>query len=64
METEQAVALARQCLEFTGMAEYFTNGSFFNDGWGGHKVAPGTCDTGVAWVGDDSVGIVWVEDED
>ena len=64
MEPEQAIALADDCLDTAGVAEYFTNGAFTNGGWAGHKVAPGTFDTGVAWVGAESVGILWVQDED
>jgi hypothetical protein len=64
MESDQALVLAHECLEAAGAVEYFTNGAFSENGWGGHKVAPGTFDTGVAWVGAERVGILWVQDED
>jgi hypothetical protein len=64
MEAEQAEALADAYLGIPGGAEYFTNGAFSESGWVGHKVAPGTFETGVAWVGGECVGILWVQDED
>lgn len=64
MEPEQAAGFAREYLELAGTAKYFTNGTFSDTGWGGHKVAPGTFDTGVAWVSANCVGVLWVEDED
>jgi hypothetical protein len=64
MESEQAAALAEECLDLAGAADYFTNGSFSKNGWSGHKVAPGTFETGVAWVAAERVGILWVQDED
>jgi hypothetical protein len=64
MEPEQAIALAHECLDLAGVADYFTNGAFTNGGWAGHKVAPATFDTGIAWVGAERVGILWVQDED
>lgn len=64
MESEQAAALAEECLDLAGAADYFTNGEFTTNGWAGHTVAPGTFETGVAWVGADRVGILWVQDED
>lgn len=64
MEPEQAALVAREYMELSGAAKYFTNGTFSDNGWSGHKVAPGTFETGVAWVGADRIGILWVEDED
>lgn len=64
MEPEQADLVAQDSLEMAGAAKYFTNGAFSGSGWAGHKVAPGTFDTGVAWVGSERIGILWVEDED
>lgn len=64
MEPEEAMALADECLEIAGAADYFTNGAFTSTGWAGHKVAPGTFDTGIAWTGAECVGILWVRDED
>jgi len=64
MESEEAAAVVQEYLEMAEAAEYYTNGAFNGTGWGGHKVAPGTFDTGVAWVGTKRIGILWVEDED
>lgn len=64
MEPWVAEALAGECLLVAGEANFFTNGEFSENGWGGHKVAPATFETGVAWVSAGSVGVLWVQDED
>jgi hypothetical protein len=64
MEAAQAMSLVDAYLSIPGPAEYFTNGTFSASGWAGHGVAPATFETGVAWVGDEHVGILWVQDED
>lgn len=64
MEAEDATSLVVDFMKCAGPADFFTNGSFEEFGWGGHRVTGATCETGVIWVNKKTVGWLWVCDED